>query len=163
VEETIINFDMLKINQVAPSFTLPDETGTHRSLEEFQGQFVVLYFYPKDDTPGCTKEACMIKEVYDEFSALGVVVLGVSKDSPESHQQFKTKHELPFTLLSDESGEMIESYEAWGEKSMFGNKYQGILRVTYLIDPAGQIVKVYPKVSPAKHALELLKDLKELT
>jgi len=122
-----------------------------------------LYFYPKDDTPGCTKEACGIAEVYDEFAKLGAVVLGASKDSPSSHAKFKEKYHLPFTLLSDESTEMIKSYEVWEEKSMFGKKYMGILRITYIINPTGEIVKTYPNVTPADHALKLLADLKTLT
>lgn len=153
---------MLSENTKAPSFTVPDETGTKRRLSEFKGQWVVLYFYPKDDTTGCTKEACGIAEVYDEFSALGVAVLGVSKDSPASHTKFKEKYHLPFTLLADESTEMIQTYDAWKEKSMYGRKYFGTERVTYIISPQGKIAKVYPKVTPADHALILLADLRKL-
>lgn len=154
---------MLETNDIAPAFSLPDETGTMRSLDEFRGQWVVLYFYPKDDTPGCTKEACTIAEVYQDFGRYGAVVLGVSKDDPESHRNFKEKYELPFTLLSDESTEMIAAYGAWQERSLYGRKFMGTVRMTYLIDPDGMIAKVYPKVSPTEHAAELLRDLKDVT
>ncbi|MCA9360470.1 thioredoxin-dependent thiol peroxidase [Candidatus Kaiserbacteria bacterium] len=153
---------MLEKNNKAPAFSLLDENSKKRSLSEYLGQWVVLYFYPKDDTPGCTKEACGIAEVYDEFAALGVSVLGVSKDSPSSHAKFKEKYHLPFTLLSDESTIMIQAYGAWSKKSMFGKKYMGTERITYIIDPRGNIAEVYPKVSPADHALQLFNDLKVL-
>jgi thioredoxin-dependent peroxiredoxin len=122
----------------------------------------VIYFYPKDDTPGCTKEACTIAEVYSEFASLGVTVLGVSKDSIQSHKKFAEKYKLPFRLLSDPTGSMIEAYGAWKEKSMFGKTAMGTLRITYLINPAGLVEKVYPNVDPASHALEMLKDIKIL-
>lgn len=153
---------MLDIGTKAPSFTLPDQDGQNRSLIEFAGKWVVLYFYPKDDTPGCTKEACTIAEVYNDFAALGAVVLGVSADSPESHKKFREKYNLPFTLLSDPTVKMIQSYKAWKRKMMFGRKFLGIQRMTYIINPSGEIVKVYPKADPASHALELLSDLKIL-
>ncbi len=153
---------MLENNSVAPSFSLADQEGVVRTLAEFKGHFVLLYFYPKDDTPGCTKEACAIAEIYHEFETLGVVVLGVSKDSPASHKKFAQKYSLPFTLLSDESTEMIQSYDAWKEKSMYGKKYLGIDRISYLIRPDGTIAKSYPKVDPANHALEILTDIKAL-
>jgi peroxiredoxin Q/BCP len=152
---------MLKINDTAPEFSLPDETGTEHSLSAEAGKWVVIYFYPKDDTPGCTKEACAIRDIYDDFAALGVTVFGVSKDNPASHAKFKDKYQLPFTLLSDETGEMIDAYGALQEKSMFGKKYMGIQRMTYLINPAGKVVKVYPKVSPTEHAHEVLEDLRQ--
>lgn len=153
---------MLEINAKAPNFSLLDENSEKRKLADFKGKWLVIYFYPKDDTPGCTKEACGIAEVYDDFAKLGVTVLGISKDSPASHTKFKTKYSLPFTLLSDESTEMIQSYGAWTEKSMYGKKYMGISRVTYIINPKGEIVKAYPKVTPADHAVALLADLKDL-
>lgn len=153
---------MLTINDTAPSFSLQDQTGTLRSLTDYSGTWVVIYFYPKDDTPGCTKEACAIADIYNDFATLGVTVLGVSKDSPKSHKKFAEKYNLPFTLLSDESTEMIQAYGAWVEKSMYGKKYMGTDRITYLVNPEGKIVKVYPKVDPASHALEILNDLKEL-
>lgn len=145
---------LLQIGTVAPDFSLQDHTGTTRTLLEFKGSYVVLYFYPKDDTPGCTKEACMIRDVYNDFETNGVVVLGVSKDSPESHVKFRKKYELPFILLSDMDKSAINAYGADG---MLFNK-----RITYVIDPNGIIAKIYPNVDPAGHAIELLNDIKNL-
>lgn len=153
---------MLAIHTPAPNFSLLDQTETTRTLKEFKGKWLMIYFYPKDDTPGCTKEACAIAEVYNDFSSLNVMVLGVSKDSPKSHKKFAEKYNLPFTLLSDETTKMMQDYGAWVEKSMYGKKYMGTDRITYLVNPEGKIAKVYPKVDPASHALEILKDLKEL-
>lgn len=153
---------MLKIGKVAPAFSLFDQDETKHSLKQYEGKYVLLYFYPKDDTPGCTKEACMIADVYKDFSKLGIVVLGVSKDTSKSHKKFATKYNLPFTLLSDPEATAIQKYEAWKEKSMFGRSFLGIERMSYLIDPTGKIAMVYPKVDPASHALEILKDVKEL-
>lgn len=153
---------MLEIGNKAPDFSLLDDTGTERTLNGELGKWVVIYFYPKDDTPGCTKEACAIRDIYNDFAKLGVTVFGVSKDSVASHKKFKEKYELPFSLLSDESTEMIQVYGAWQEKSMFGKDYLGTIRMSYLINPAGEVAKVYPEVSPTEHALEILKDLKEL-
>ncbi len=138
----------------APEFSLQDHTGTMRTLSEFKGSYVVLYFYPKDDTPGCTKEACMIRDVYNDFETNGVIVLGVSKDSPESHVKFKEKYQLPFILLSDMDKSVIDTYGADG---ILFNK-----RITYVIDPNGIIAKIYPNVDPAGHAMELLNDIKNL-
>lgn len=154
--------NMITENTQAPDFSLPDETEVVHSLKSYEGQTVLLYFYPKDDTPGCTKEACMIAEVYDDFKALNIVVLGVSKDSPASHKRFKEKYHLPFTLLSDPKGDCIESYGAWGEKSLFGRSFMGIKRCSFLIDERGVIKKVYPNVNPATHALEILSDIRNL-
>lgn len=153
---------MLDIHNKAPQFTLKDHDNHERSLSDYLGKWVVLYFYPKDDTPGCTKEACVITEVYNDFKKMGVSVIGVSKDSVVSHKKFKEKYSLPFTLLSDEETGMIKAYGALSEKSMFGKKYLGVSRITYIISPEGTIVKAYEKVSPADHALLLLKDLQEL-
>lgn len=153
---------MLNIGTLAPDFTLLDQDGVSQSLKTYRGKYVLLYFYPKDDTPGCTKEACTIAEVYNDFSKLNVVVLGVSKDTPSSHKKFAEKYSLPFTLLSDTDAAVIETYGAWQEKTMFGKTALGISRISYLIDPEGKIVKVYPKVDPASHALEILKDIKSL-
>lgn len=153
---------MLNIGTLAPDFTLLDQDGISQSLKTYRGKYVLLYFYPKDDTPGCTKEACTIADVYNDFSKLNVVVLGVSKDSPKSHKKFAEKYSLPFTLLSDTDAAVIETYGAWQEKTMFGKTALGISRISYLIDPEGKIVKVYPKVDPASHALEILKDIKSL-
>jgi peroxiredoxin Q/BCP len=145
---------LLSIGAHAPEFSLQDHTGTIRTLSDYKGSYVVVYFYPKDDTPGCTKEACMIRDMYDEYAQNGIVVLGISKDSPESHIKFKEKYELSFTLLSDPGQSTIQAYGASG--TLF-NK-----RITYIIDPEGVIAKVYPDVDPASHAMELLNDLKTL-
>ncbi len=138
----------------APDFNLQDHTGAMRTLSEFKGNYVVVYFYPKDDTPGCTKEACMIRDVYNDFERNGIVVLGISKDSPASHAKFRTKYELPFILLSDPEKTAIEAYGASG---MIGTK-----RISYVIGPDGIIAKTYPNVDPAGHAMELLQDIKNL-
>lgn len=153
---------MLDIHTKAPRFTLLDEHEKEHSLDDYAAKWLVLYFYPKDDTPGCTEEACTIAEVYDDFKKMNVSVIGVSRDSSASHKKFKEKYNIPFTLLSDETTKMIQAYGAWSQKSMFGKKYMGIDRITHIINPEGNIAKVYPKVSPADHALLLLKDLKNL-
>jgi peroxiredoxin Q/BCP len=153
---------MLKSGDLAPSFKVQTETGEWVSLEAFRGKTVVLYFYPKDDTPGCTQESCDFRDSFGRLSAKGIVVLGASKDSVGSHQKFKTKYQLPFTLLSDESGTLCESYGVWKEKSMYGRKYMGIERSTFVIDSEGRIAKVYPKVSVTGHVDQVSKDLMEL-
>ncbi len=153
---------MLAIGKKAPAFNLLDQNGKQHKLSDYDGKWRIVYFYPKDDTAGCTKEACAIAEVYKDFSKAGVKVFGVSKDSPASHKAFVKKYNLPFTLLSDESTKMIEKYGAWQERSMYGKKFMGTARISYIIDPIGKIAAVYPKVSPDKHALQLLADLKEL-
>lgn len=145
----------------AKEFNLPDENGKFHELTDYHGRWVVLYFYPKDDTPGCTKEACGFRDGMSQLEELGVVVLGVSKDSPKSHQKFKEKYHLNFPLLSDESKEVTQAYDAWGEKSFMGRKFYGILRKTYLIDPEGEVKKVYEKVDPTKHSAEILADVKK--
>jgi peroxiredoxin Q/BCP len=153
---------MLELHTTAPDFTLFDQNEDSHSLSQYKGKWLVIYFYPKDDTPGCTTEACTIAEVYDDFAKLGVTVFGVSKDSPQSHKKFADKYKLPFRLLSDPNGTMIEAYGAWKEKSMFGKTALGTVRITYLVHPDGTIAKVYPKVDPASHALEMLRDIKAL-
>jgi peroxiredoxin Q/BCP len=140
----------------APSFTLPADDGRRVALKEFKGRTVVLYFYPKDDTTGCTTEACGFRDSWRAVQAAGAVVLGVSPDGPASHQKFRKKYELPFTLLADEDHAVAEAYGAWGEKSMYGRKYFGVLRTTYIIDPAGKIARVFEKVKPRGHAAEVL-------
>lgn len=153
---------MITINDTAPDFTLQGDDDVPRCLAAQRGKWTLIYFYPKDDTDGCTKEACAIRDVYNDFAKMGVSVFGVSKDSPASHRKFKEKYGLPFTLLSDEEGKMIDAYGAWGEKNMFGKKFMGILRISYLVGPDLTIKKVYPKVDPAGHALQILADLKTL-
>lgn len=152
----------LAIHTKAPSFSLQDEKGTMHSNQEFKGRWYVLYFYPKDDTPGCTKEACGFRDAYTVFEKEHITVVGVSKDSPKSHASFINKYDLPFLLLSDESKAMIKEYEAWGEKKFMGRIFEGVLRISYLIDPDGMIQKVYEKVSPSEHAEEILYDVQEL-
>lgn len=152
----------LKIGDMAPGFELPDEKGAIHKLSDYKGKWVLLYFYPKDDTPGCTKEACMIRDSYDDFKKIKAVVLGVSKDSPESHTKFIKKYALPFTLLADEDKETHTAYGTWGKKKFLGREYMGTLRTSFLISPAGKIAKIYEKVKPPVHAQEVLRDLAEL-
>lgn len=140
----------------APDFTLPASDGSTVTLSALRGQHVVLYFYPKDDTPGCTIEACSFRDNWHTLEQRGVRVLGISRDSVESHQKFAAKFGLPFTLLSDESGEVTEKYGVWGEKSMYGKTYMGIFRVTFAIGPDGVIEHVWEKVKPEGHATEVL-------
>jgi len=140
----------------APSFTVPDETGTPRSLADYRGKNVVLYFYPKDDTPGCTTEACNFRDDYSAYEKVGVVILGVSPDSPKKHTKFKEKFQLPFTLLADEDHAICEAYGVWGQKKFMGREYMGVLRTTFLIDPEGNIKKVFEDVKPADHSAEVL-------
>lgn len=152
----------LVVNQRAPSFSLPDQNGSVHTLEQYEGSWLLLYFYPKDDTPGCTVEACSFRDGWQECKKAGLIVLGVSPDSVESHRKFAAKHGLPFTLLSDTDKRTLIAYQAWGEKSMFGKKYMGVLRSSVLIDPNGKIAKLYPKVNVKNHARDVLKDLKKL-
>lgn len=153
---------MLKVGSKAPAFKLLDQDEVKRSPKDLLGEWWVLYFYPKDDTPGCTKEACAIRDVYHDFARMGVSVWGMSKDTPKAHQKFRAKYELPFTLLSDPEMEVVAKYGAFKEKKMFGKSVRGTHRITYIINPEGKIAAVYPKVDPAAHALELLKDLQDL-
>lgn len=153
---------MLVEGQVAPNFTAMNQNGDSVSLEQFRGKKVVLYFYPKDNTPGCTKEACNFRDFNGEIKALGAVVLGVSPDKAASHEKFIEKFELNFDLLVDEDHEVAEAFGAWGEKKNYGKTYMGIIRSTFIIDEAGEIIKVYPKVSAATHGEEVLEWLKAL-
>jgi thioredoxin-dependent peroxiredoxin len=146
----------------APNFKLPDQEGREHTLTNYSGKWLILYFYPKDDTPGCTKEACNFRDASEEYKKRRVEIVGISKDSVKSHKKFAEKFHLNFPLLADESGETIEKYGAWGEKSMFGKKYMGILRNTYLINPEGEIVRTYEGVKPEKHNSQILADLKNL-
>ena len=144
----------------APDFTLEADDGRQISLKDYLGKRVVVYFYPKDDTPGCTREAVEFRDVADEFEREGAVVVGVSKDSVESHRKFKQKYGLPFTLLSDPDGKVLELYGVWKEKSLYGRTFMGTERTTFLIDEKGVVVKVYRKVMPEGHARVCLLDLK---
>ena len=151
---------MLQEGTSAPDFTLEASGSEQVSLSDYRGSTVVLYFYPKDDTPGCTTEACNFRDDYSEIIAAGAVVLGVSPDSVKSHDKFKLKHELPFPLLSDPEHKVAELYGAWGEKKMYGRTYMGIIRSTYIIDDQGIIIKVFPKVRPKIHSEEVLAALR---
>ncbi len=151
---------MLKVGDEAPEFKLHDETGKEISLSDFKGKKVIVYFYPKDDTPGCTKEACSFRDVYDEILEAGAVVIGISKDDSKSHERFKNKYNLPFYLLSDPEQKVLEAYGAWQEKKMYGKVYMGIARITFIIDEDGIIQKAYPKVKPESHAEEILEALR---
>lgn len=149
----------LKEGSKAPEFTSTDQEGNTVSLNQFSGKKVVLYFYPKDDTPGCTAEACDFRDNYQGLKSKGLVVLGVSTDDEKSHQKFATKHDLPFTLLADTGKEIVEAYGVWGEKNMYGKKYMGTNRTTFIIDEQGIIMHIIRKVdskSPTAQVLELL-------
>jgi len=146
----------LKEGDIAPGFSAATNGGGRVSLADFKGKNVVLYFYPKDDTPGCTKEACAFRDDFAEFKKRGAVVLGVSTDPVKVHDKFAKKFKLPFTLLADEDKEIIAAYGVWGEKSFMGRKYLGTHRVTFLIGPDGRIKKIWPKVKPEEHAAEVL-------
>lgn len=151
---------MLEEGKKAPEFKLKNENGDIVSLSDFKGKKVVLYFYPKDDTPGCTKEACSFRDEFPKFGKLDAVVLGVSADSVESHKKFIKKYNLPFSLLSDEKKETLEKYDVWKEKSLFGKKYMGIVRTTFVIDEKGIIKKIFENVKVADHEKEVLNALK---
>ena len=145
----------------APDFTLPDESDVPRQLSAYQGKPVVLYFYPKDDTPGCTKEACNFRDDYSVYEEAGVVILGVSPDSPKSHAKFKAKYNLPFTLLSDAGHKVCDLYEVWGPKTFLGKTHVGVFRTTFLIGTKGEIIKVFENVKPDGHSAEILEALKQ--
>lgn len=154
--------DWLEIGAKAPAFTLVTDQGTKAKLSDFKGSPVVLYFYPKDDTPGCTKEACAFRDASKELKKLGAVVLGVSPDSSESHAKFRDKYSLNFTLLADQDHALAEAYGAWREKNMYGKKSMGVQRSTYLIDASGKVAKVWKKVSVDGHDAQVLEALREL-
>jgi peroxiredoxin Q/BCP len=147
---------LLAVGTKAPEFTTIDQDGNRRSLSDFQGKKVILYFYPKDNTSGCTKEACAFRDHFDRFRQLKVEIVGVSIDSEKSHKSFAQKYDLPFTLLADADKSLVQAYGVWGEKSLYGKKYMGTNRVTYLIDELGRVAAVFPKVKPERHAEELL-------
>ena len=151
---------MLAVGDSAPDFALPDDTGKTIRLSDFRGRKVVLYFYPKDDTPGCTKEACGFRDMYPAYTEAGAVILGVSPDDVKSHAKFKQKYNLPFTLLADPEHKVIEQYGAWGLKKFLGREYMGVLRTTYVIDEEGRIAKVFAAVKPDGHNEEVFSVLK---
>ena len=152
----------VQIGELAPDFSLKDDGGVVRSLSSYRGKPVVLYFYPKDDTPGCTTEACNFRDDYSVYQKNDVVILGVSPDSPTSHTKFKLKYNLPFTLLADDDHAVCELYGAWGRKKFMGREYDGVLRTTFLIGPDGKLVKVFEGVKPDGHSTEVLEALKKL-
>ena len=150
---------MLEVGIKAPDFTLPDQNGNMHSLSEYRGKKVILYFYPKDNTPGCTKQACGFAERFPQFTEKGAVVLGISKDSVASHKKFEEKYGLPFTLLADPELVAIQAYDVWQEKKNYGKTYMGVVRTTYLIDENGKIVKAFDKVKAADNPEQMLGEL----
>ena len=153
----------LKEGELAPKFSAETNGGGKMSLDELKGKNVILYFYPKDNTPGCTKEACAFRDHFAAFKKKGAVVLGVSTDSVKAHDKFVDKFKLPFALLADADKKIVEAYGVWGEKKFMGRTYIGTMRTSFLIDPSGKIVKIYEKVKPEHHAAEVIEDLKELS
>lgn len=151
---------MLTLNQKAPDFTLPDQNGKIHTLHEYSGKKVLIYFYPKDDTPGCTTEACNFRDNIQALNDAGLVVLGVSADSVKSHKKFADKFDLPFPLLSDENKEVCEAYGVWGKKKFMGREYMGISRMSFLIDEKGNLAKIYEDVKPKDHVDEVKTDIK---
>lgn len=152
-----------KVGTKAPSWKALDQNGEIRASKDYLGKWVILYFYPKDDTPGCTIEACSFRDGFADFKKAGIEVIGVSVDSEKKHKKFVEKYSLPFTLLVDEDKKIVEAYGVWGEKKFMGRTYMGTSRVSYLINPEGKIAKVYEKVKPNEHANEVLRDVKELS
>jgi len=150
----------LKEGDLAPDFSLPASNGEIVSLKDYIGKKVVIYFYPKDDTPGCTIEACNFRDDYSEITDAGAVILGVSKDGIQSHNKFINKYDLPFLLLSDESSEMISAYGAWVKKKMYGKEYYGVFRKTYLIDEEGKIQRIWPEVDVKTHSKDIIELIK---
>ncbi|MCJ7552570.1 MAG: thioredoxin-dependent thiol peroxidase [Ignavibacteriaceae bacterium] len=153
---------MVKEGNKAPVFSLPDQDGKKVSLSDLKGKNVVLYFYPKDNTSGCTKEACQFRDAFPRFKGANAVIIGISPDSVESHKKFEKKYGLPFILLSDEKKSVLEKYEVWKEKSMYGRKYMGVERTTFIIDKEGKIRNIFSKVKVSDHEKQVLKALKEL-
>jgi peroxiredoxin Q/BCP len=152
----------IQVGKAAPQFTLPDQTGAKVSLADYRGRDVVVYFYPKDDTPGCTKEACGFRDAWHELQERGVVVLGVSPDRPAAHEKFRVKYRLPFPLLADPEKHALAAYGAWGEKVMYGKRTVGMIRSTFVIDGAGVVRKVFPRVKVDGHAEKVLEAVNAL-
>ena len=150
----------IKVGEAAPEFSLPDQDGEMHSLAEARGSWTLVYFYPKDDTPGCTKEACSIGELFPAFEKLDAKVFGISVDPVKSHKKFAEKYQLPFTILSDEKKEVVEKYGVWQRKKMMGRDFMGTVRTSFLLDPRGTVAKVYENVKPEVHAEEVLADIK---
>jgi thioredoxin-dependent peroxiredoxin len=154
---------VIEAGQPAPTFTLPDQDGNEVSLEDLRGRPVVVYFYPKDDTPGCTTQACGIRDQWSEFEAAGAAVLGISPDTVESHARFAGKHDLPHTLLADPDKQVLETYGAWGEKVLYGKPTVGVIRSTFLVDADGNVAKVWKRVQTKTHADQVLQAIAELS
>lgn len=150
------------VNRIAPAFSLPDQAGKMHTLKEYRGAWVVLYFYPKDDTPGCTVEACSFRDNFVALKKAGAIVLGVSVDPVRKHAKFAEKYSLPFALLADEEKQVVERYGVWGKKKFMGREYMGTNRVSFLIDPKGKLVKIYDPVKPTDHVAEVLADIQAL-
>ena len=154
--------DKLNTGDTAPDFTLPDQDGKNHKLSNYRGEWCLVYFYPKDDTTGCTKEACAIRDMMPDFKKLKLQIFGISIDSVKSHKKFEEKYDLPFTLLSDEDKKVVTKYGVFGKKKFMGREYMGTFRTSFLINPKGKIAKIYEKVNPEIHAKELFDDLKKL-
>lgn len=152
---------MLEIGTKAPSFSLPDQNGDIHTLEQYKGKKVILYFYPRDNTPGCTKQACNFAELYPQFQQKDAIIIGISKDSVKSHKRFEEKYNLPFTLLSDEAIEVIQAYDVWKEKKLYGKVSMGVVRTTYLINEDGIIIKAFTKVKAADNPQQMLNELEK--
>ncbi len=150
---------MLSLHKKAPEFSLQDQFGEVHTLSQYRGKKVLIYFYPKDDTPGCTTEACNFRDNYQDLSDAGLVVLGISKDTVKSHKKFAEKYNLPFPLLADEDTSVCQSYGVWGKKKFMGREYVGISRVSFLIDEKGEIAKIYEDVKPKEHTQEVAQDI----
>ena len=153
----------LTVGESAPDFTLADQNGRQHTLSAYQGKWVLIYFYPRDATPGCTTEACGLRDAFPEFQKLDMPIFGISTDTVRSHGKFAAKYDLPFTLLADEDKDVVNLYGVWGPKKFRGKEYEGTNRMSFLIDPQGNIAKIYEKVKPAEHAQEVLNDVRELS
>ena len=160
--DTAVEETRMKAGDPAPDFALPDQAGKGHRLSDYRGRWVLLYFYPKDDTPGCTTEACGLRDHFAKFGKRKVQIFGISADSVASHAKFAGKFKLPFPLLADEQKSVVRGYGVWGKKRFMGREYEGIHRLSFLIDPKGKIARVYPKVKPEGHAEEVLRDLEAL-
>lgn len=152
----------LKPGEKAPIFNTPDQLGEYHELRDYKGGWLLLYFYPKDDTPGCTVEACSLRDNYAKLKRAGLQIVGVSVDSVKSHQKFVAKYDLPFTILADEKHEVVRAYGVWGKNKFMGHSYEGTARTSFLINPNGKIAKIYEDVDPRDHAEEILADIVEL-
>ncbi len=150
---------MLQKGTQAPSITLQDSQGNTHTLSDYKGQTIVVYFYPRDDTPGCTTEACSFRDDYSAFKEAGVEIIGISPDTVESHQKFSEKYELPFTLLADPDHEVSKAYQVWGKKKSFGREYEGVFRTTFIIDSEGKIKRIFENVKPSEHSQEVLEEV----